>query len=152
MLTSARHQTSFTMSAALYKLCMSFAVLLSLFYSVSTAPTATKAGSSFVVNQIPSPKGTTSLSKHPGIAAYAKALRKHGASKNTVDRLSRLAYEHKLSIGPAMKGHGKSKANTSGVSDPISASPIYYDKEFICPLTIGNQQFVVDFDTGSSDL
>ena len=126
-------------------------MLLSLFYSVSGSPVTTKAGSSFVVNQIASPKGTTSLSKHPGIAAYAKALRKHGASKNTVDRLSRLAVEHKLSRGPVIKGHGKSKANTSGVSDPVLASPIFYDKEYVCPLTIGNQQFVVDFDTGSSD-
>jgi hypothetical protein len=34
----------------------------------------------------------------------------------------------------------------------VSAIPIGRDKEFISPVTIGGQQFLLNFDTGSSDL
>ena len=135
------------MSPPLRKFYMSFAVLCILFQLAAAVPATARAGSSFVINQIPSTKGTTSLSKHPGIAAYAKALRKHGASKGTIDRLSSLAVQQK-----PKSSTWASKAASSGISNPIAASPFVYDKEYDSPVTIGNQTFVMDLDTGSSDL
>lgn len=45
------------------------------------------------------------------------------------------------------------KAASQDSSDgSVTASPQQYDSEYLCPVTVGNNQLTLDFDTGSSDL
>ena len=37
-------------------------------------------------------------------------------------------------------------------SGSVTASPVQNDSEYLCPVTIGNSQLTLDFDTGSADL
>ena len=69
--------------------------------------------------------------KANGMAAYAKALAKYGASEKASAVLSAM------------------EAISSG---SVTASSIDNDVEYLCPVTIGSQTFKLDFDTGSSDL
>ena len=41
---------------------------------------------------------------------------------------------------------------TGGEEGTISAQPQENDVEFLCPVQVGDHQFMLDFDTGSSDL
>ncbi|MCJ1328799.1 Type I transmembrane sorting receptor [Thelotrema lepadinum] len=69
--------------------------------------------------------------KANGMAAYAKALAKYGASEAATSVISAM------------------EAISSG---SVTASSIQGDAEYLCPVTIGSQTFKLDFDTGSSDL
>lgn len=83
----------------------------------------TKRTSGTVIKQVASNKDALS-----GPAAYLKALNKFKASDHS----------HIQQV----------KAATGSVT----ATPQQYDSEYLCPVTIGEQTFQLDFDTGSSDL
>ena len=40
----------------------------------------------------------------------------------------------------------------AGNDGSVTTNPTQYDSEYLTPVTIGGQQFTLDFDTGSSDL
>lgn len=53
------------------------------------------------------------------------------------------------------KYHVAAPANVkqaAGQTGSVTASSQPYDLEYICPVTVGNNQLDLDFDTGSSDL
>jgi hypothetical protein len=73
-----------------------------------------------------------------GTRALLKAYRKHHPSHYSVhyeesQKLFRQQYE----------GVGKSS---------VIAKPEFGDSEYLSPMTVGGQQFMADFDTGSADL
>lgn len=52
---------------------------------------------------------------------------------------------------PAPEHVRKAAAADAGTGS-VSATAEQYDSEYICPVTVGNDQLNLDFDTGSSDL
>lgn len=89
----------------------------------SAAPTPEKRGvAPFTINMVA--KANTSVKNGP--SAYLKALKKFNASSE--------------------------KIAVVADSSSVTATPDQYDSEYTCPVTIGDQQFTMDFDTGSSDL
>ena len=131
-------------------LCLAF--LLPLLRLTTAAPVASAKGSSITV-KVPASRVSPDFPYHRGLAAYANAMRKHGASKELVDKLSALAVKH----GPKShtfenSGQSKDENAGSGSIGPLSAVPSSWDREYNTVVTIGDQDFLLDFDTGSSDL
>ena len=92
-------------------------------------------------------------SLHPGIKAYAKGLAKYGAPDDVVSHyMSLAAAQQKKRKQPPTKSSGENVADNDGEAGPVVAAPDQNDKEYLTPLTIGKQTFIMDFDTGSSDL
>ena len=44
------------------------------------------------------------------------------------------------------------KAAAANNDGTVTANPEAYDSEYLCPVSIGGQTLMLDFDTGSSDL
>ena len=78
---------------------------------------------SFQVHQTANPK----FAGHNGKAALAHAIAKYAP-------------------------YSKVKTHSDIDSGSVTATPEQYDSEYLCPVTIGGQDFSLDFDTGSSDL
>lgn len=92
----------------------------------SAAPTPEKRGvAPFTINMVA--KANTSVKNGP--SAYLKALKKFNASSEKIAVVA-----------------------DDADSSSVTATPDQYDSEYTCPVTIGDQQFTMDFDTGSSDL
>ena len=126
------------------------AVLMMLLHLVAAAPAVANGGSSITVNKTPIVKNSHPLGHHRGLAAYARALRKYGASAHIVDHISALAVKHGKKSKPTGKGHGK--PSDIATPQPIAAAPSPNDQEYNSPIMVGSQNFALDFDTGSSDL
>ncbi|KAL9117001.1 MAG: hypothetical protein Q9187_006468 [Circinaria calcarea] len=71
-----------------------------------------------------------------GAWAYAMVLAKHKAPATKIAAVSAAASTGSM---------GVSKGS-------VAAKPQPYDSEYLSPVTIGNQNFTMNFDTGSSDL
>ena len=81
-----------------------------------------------------------------GPAALRKAYAKFGIIPTTID-FGALDFEP---LSPESPG-GATKATEPDENGAVSNSPTQNDVEFLSPVTIGGQQFVMNFDTGSSD-
>ena len=76
-----------------------------------------------------------------GPAALQKAYAKFGIIPTSI-RFATLDFE------PLSSGSSQSASKETG---PVGNSPTQNDVEFVSPVTIGGQQFVMNFDSGSSD-
>jgi hypothetical protein len=88
-----------------------------------------------------------------GAAAMAQAFNKYGWDMVAAQKKFGLA---PTSVSAAGTGQGRAAANGSGGAasngGSVTASVANNGAEFLSPVTIGNQKFNMDFDTGSSDL
>jgi hypothetical protein len=105
---------------------------------------------SITINQIAhaKPAASTKTPYHPVLYEYAKLLAKHGGPSKDYTRAIEQAKQHGNSYTTRDGSHSK---NSSGIVGPIAAEPQAYDEAYYLQLSIGNQNFWVDFDTGSSD-
>ena len=88
------------------------------------APTKNSKRMGFRVTQVPNPNYLKS-----GPASLMKTMTKWGAPAENIQALAAA-----ISTGS------------------VTATPQPQDTEYLCPVTVGDQQFTLDFDTGSSDL
>lgn len=137
-------------------LAWAFIALSLVLQLATTTPIQTPRDFSFTINQVPATRSSSRPYQHKGLAAYAKAIHKHGTSKEAkdmADHLSKLAMKFRPNHGHTSNSEGSDVTSGSGSTSPIVAEPFAYDKEYTSPgIVIGNQSFVLDFDTGSSDL
>jgi hypothetical protein len=82
---------------------------------------------SFKIERVPNPHYEPN-----GLAEIKRAYAKYGFSMPE-------GFDHELARRGNVKGN-------------VSATPVGNDKEFVSPVTIGGQEFLLTFDTGSSDL
>ncbi|MCJ1332607.1 Type I transmembrane sorting receptor [Thelotrema lepadinum] len=111
----------------------------SIFSFTSAAPTKRSSSleTGFTINQVANPN----FSGRHGPSHYAKAARKYGLEvsiKTTAAAVTGAAMVAG-SIAPGSIG-----------ANPVGSGGVIV--EYICPVTIGSQEFQLDFDTGSSDL
>lgn len=112
-----------------------FADMPSFFHSaaiLATASLALAAPTSSITKKLNGsvPRIRTSHTNKAAIAHY-----------HTYTKYNRPAPEHVQKAAAADAGTGS-----------VSATAEQYDSEYICPVTVGNNQLNLDFDTGSSDL
>lgn len=108
----------------LYKVLLFALAVLRL---ASGIPMREKSLPAFRVDMVPK----TNYRPMSGPAAYLKALKKYGGIEN---------------LGVLSEATALADAN------PVPATPVHGDSEYITPVTIGGQTYQLDFDTGSSDL
>lgn len=148
-----------------------------LLISLTSATPVHLSKKSLTIDQVLKPRLVTKGNTlHPGIASYAKALGKYGASGTRVNHLSALAIKHgerlsraeqpgiRLSsdrdIPSAISFSSKeqesaaegSPAGSPKAAGPVAAIPGIYDAQYTSQIKIGDRSFYMDFDTGSSDL
>jgi aspergillopepsin I len=70
-----------------------------------------------------------------------------GKSLNVGALALRKAYQKYGKIVPP-----KVEAAVSGISGSVIANAEQYDMEYLCPVSVGDATFHLDFDTGSADL
>ena len=137
--------------------------------SVTVASPKPLSESSITINQVLKPEvNYQETIPHYGIASYAKALSKYGASEEKVAHVRALALRHgtnhKFKTTNSRSRSSRRQITTSSevpdaqctsgsqTSGPISTIPDTYDEQYVSQITIGNRSFWIDFDTGSSDL
>ncbi|KKY17526.1 putative aspartic endopeptidase pep1 [Phaeomoniella chlamydospora] len=101
------------------------AAVLSLGAAAPAPASEKRTGKAFTVDMVPKSNPTVKN----GASAYLKALRKYNASPELITAVAAAA-----------------------AASSVTATPSEYDEEYTCPVTIGDQTFELDFDTGSSDL
>lgn len=148
-----------------------------LLISLTTANPVQLSKKSLTINQVLRPRLlSNSITPHRGIASYARALGKYGGAGAKVRHLSALAMKYGHMSSPAEQAgiHSSSSrdipsaisssykehenvaqdppAASPKVAGPITAVPGPYDASYTSQITIGDRNFYMDFDTGSSDL
>ena len=114
-----------------------------LFTAASTAPTAKIQGRSFKIQ-----RQRRDVDYVPnGAAALDKAYRKYGWTQVDSTAVSDVAAAPVASTAQVKATTGQQASGSVSASQPQQG-----DAEFLSPVTIGGQQFSMDFDTGSSDL
>ena len=114
-----------------------------LFTAASTAPTKLQ-GRSFKIQR----QRRNTAYVPDSAAAMDKAYRKYGWTSG-VDKTA-VTYVAATPVGASSQVKASTGQQETG---SVSASqPAQGDAEFLSPVTIGGQQFSMDFDTGSSDL
>jgi aspergillopepsin I len=98
-------------------------VVASTLLGLGAAAPVQKRAQPFTIQQVANPKHVKN-----GVAAYVKALSKWGAPAAQI------------------------KTILDASSSSVTTTPQQYDSEYLTPVTIGDQDFTLDFDTGSSDL
>ncbi len=80
-----------------------------------------------------------------GKAAYRRALFKFGFSD--------ISFVPNGEVATRIKAATDAQVNATDVEDgETSASPTQNDAQFLSPVTVGGQQLVMNFDSGSSDM
>ena len=83
----------------------------------------------------------SNFSSRNGFAAYAKAAAKYNITTTSTTSTS----GNVVGAVSLEAGSGTVVSNPAGQTHGV-------DQEYLCPVTVGNQQFHLDFDTGSADL
>ena len=123
-----------------YYLLLSSALSLGVALPVSERQTS--AVKAFSISQVYNPHFST----NNGVAAHKKALAKYTSPSSYVDSSSTTASNSPL---------GNTYVGTSGAATPGAAQANaidYTDLEYLTPVTVGGKTYMLDFDTGSSDL
>ena len=110
---------------------------------------------------------TQNIAAASALLAVAAAAPLHDERLNTrkVNKdftITQSAHKQSIKSGPAAYAsvfakYGKQappavKAAAANSDGTVPTTPTLFDTEYLTPVTIGGQQFTLDFDTGSSDL
>ena len=115
---------------------LSFAFFLSLVFGT---PIHQKKKRSFKVKQVLNPNY-----KPDGVKAYRRALFKFGLDGISLVPGGEVASRIKAATAAALNSTGNEDGETT-------ASPTQNDAQFLSPVTVGGQQLIMNFDSGSSD-
>ncbi len=116
---------------------LTIALFLSLVFAT---PIHQKKKRSFKIKRVPNPNY-----KPNGPAAYRRALFKFGFDDISFTPGGEVASRIKAATAAALNSTGDENGETS-------ASPSQNNAQFLSPVTVGGQQLVMNFDSGSSDM
>ena len=90
-----------------------------------------------------------------GTAAPVEKLQKRSFQVHQTANPNFTSHNGKAALAHAIAKYAPHKAFkpvSDADSGSVTATPQQYDSEYLCPVTLGGQDFSLDFDTGSSDL